>query len=298
MAEILTIAQTLAYTDSLGAEKVSAGTLLAAIAADAQAMVTFVYGDGTTANLSLGSPAAIRGLGAAADAALSLAQGSGFYGTLMAGQVSALSSLLSQYGGAASGWPTSVKDLTSLLRYKNGCSDPSPAGAGAGSDYTYLLTPDFAALQSLLTNAGSVFPPDTVFAPSSLSLGSYDAAAATFTAGLAMMQATTAPYAPAKGWVAKAGATPPNGTLFVTLTGMNQAGASVTWRGDATIGFAGANTLGAANSLKGTDGGANGGTAAPTDRLTSITTIARDTTVSGGGTATAGSFSVVTQAER
>lgn len=294
---ILTIPQLLTYTDHVAGLYEAAAESAVLMQAKTQALVTTIYGDGTAAVPSLGNPDAMNGLGGAARRGQMAASGAGPFTGTLGTMIAALSSLLAQHGGAASGYPAEVRDIASWVRQSNACPDPSGAGGGAGSNYAHLLHPSFAALQALATANVSVFPPDIVFAPSGLVLSGFDAAAGTFAPGQALMT-PAAPYAPATGWQVQAGATVPNGSLLITLAGVNQAGANVTWRGDAGTGLAHPGDLLPPGTLKGTEGGAAGGTAAPGDRLTQITGIARDMSVNGGGTATTGTISLITVAQR
>lgn len=300
----LAIVQVKTKTDRMAGEYDAIAAALPSILAKLTADQLTTYGDGATI-YSLGDPNAVNTLGPSDIAATTTAQGSGVFTLFLAQKVAALSSYLQRFGGMGAGLPASVVDAASYIRQANGCPDPSPQGSGTGSSYVHLLHPSYAALISSLTGGVSALPPDTVFAPTGVILGTYHFAGNVFTAGLPLMTAATAPYAPAKGFVARCGHASgtgslsgdvPDGSLYVTLTGINQAGASVTWRGDIGTGMAAlGNTLA---TLKGTDGGANGGTAAPTDRLVRVTGIAKDTTVSGGGTATKGDFDIITVQER
>jgi len=294
----LPISTDLTITDYLAGMYDAIQPLLAVLSTKGAALETYIYGDGTTAHLSLGDAVAIALLGPGATALKNSVAGHGFYTGGPGRFVTLLSTYLSKYGGVSAGLPAAVNDTVSYARYNNGCPDPSPAGNGAGSDYTYLYHPSFAALISLLTNSAQVLPPDVVFAPTGIDMGDFNAATATFTAGQAMMVAGTAPYAPAKLFGVKAGTTPPNGSLYVTVTGKNQAGTSVTWRGDVGTGLTVAGGTLAPGCLLGTSGGSGGGTAAPTDRMLQVTNIVRDTSVSGGGTATVGQISVIPFQER
>jgi hypothetical protein len=290
----LTIDQVLAYTDLLGSLSDSLASPLTTVQSAIANLITLLYGDGTTAHLSLGVPEAIDVLGSAARQSNAYAKGNGFY-TIMCGGMSAqLSSYLAQYGGSAAGLPDTVKDLVPYLRYSNSCPDPLQP---TGSTYAKLLTPAYAALYAILTAGQYSLPADTVFAPAGVVLGTFDSSTGTYTAGTQLMTTGAGQYAPAKLFGVKAGATPPNGSLYVTVTGVNQAGAAVTWRGDVGTGLTVAGATLAPGCLHDSTG-SPAGTASPTDRLTRITGIVRDTTVSGGGTATTGTISVITFPER
>ena len=286
-------------TDLIGAGYTAAQTALSGVLASVDALELWVYGDGATV-YALPDANAINTLGPPAIAAQAAARSNQFPAMLLARDVAALASYLQNYGGAfaGSGLPTTVRDLTSYCRYANGCPDPSPAGGGAGSTFAKLAHPQYAAFVAAQTGGANPLPPDVVFAPTGIVLGSFNAATALFTAGVALMTALVGPWAPAVGWKVRAGATVPNGSLYVTLTGKNQAGVTRTWRGDAGTGLASPGDLLPSTALQGTAGGSNGGTAAPGDRLAQILSIARDASVSSGGTATAGMIDIVTIAQR
>ncbi len=314
----LTTAQILTRTDRLAGEYEAQAAALPALVAKLAADVTAIYGDGTAAIPSLGDPVAIGTLGPAALAAYRAATSPAPFALALSGGVSALSSYLKQSGGAAAGLPPAVGDVASCLRYANGCPDPSPAGKGAGSSYASLAHPSYAALVSLLTGGGSALPPDAVFAPTGLVLASYALPATNpgYAAGLALLTAGSAPYAPAGPglFAVRCGRAPsraapapgqpppplagqvPDGSLFVVLTGVNQAGRSVTWRGDIGTGLAALGQVLPASALVGAAGGANGGTAAQSDRLAGVTGIAPDP--ARASSATKGDFDVITLAAR
>ena len=298
---VLTIAQVQAETDRMGGISDAVAAALPTIAASLAANVTYIYGDGTGANPSLGDPAAVNALGPAAVACQKQASGIGVASLFLSAQVAALSNYF-QTQAAAGNLATGVRDVASFVRSANGCTDPSPAGSGSGSTYAYLLHPSYASLIASLTGGVSPLPPDAVFAPTGFVLGTYDMGTTHFTAGQATLTAGTGPYAPVKLFAAATpagdGTTPPvpNGSLHLVVTGLNQAGVSVTWRGDCGTGFTGANQHLASGLLLGTSGGSGGGTAAPTDRIKQVTNIALDGAVS--STATHGTVEIIALQER
>lgn len=294
---LITIAQTQHITDSLAGQYEDLGSIFAPIVARLTSLETYINGDGTGAHPSLGNVQAQYALGPAVTSTIASLLGSSVYQFATAKQIAKLTSYFSANGGVAASLPATVLDVVSYVRYSNGCPDPSPAANGAGSNFAYLLHPSFRALLSILTGGSTILPNDVVFAPTGVVLGTFNAATAAYTAGTALMS-SPGPYAPAKLFGVLCGATPPNGSMYVTVTGLTQSGASKTWRGDVGTGLTAAGQTLAPGVLQGTSGGTNGGTAAPTDQLVSITNIQRDSSVSSGGTATAGIISVITFQER
>ena len=300
---MLTAQEVLNITDGIAGMVDAAAAPLAAVLVKAQAQVGRIYGrvvNGAVTVPPLSDNAAIDALGPATKQSVTQVSGPGFYAAALGPEVAALSSYFQRNRVGA------IVDLASFIRSANGCPDPSTAGAGAGSNYTWLIHPSFAALISTLSGGASLLPPDVVFAPTGAVIASMTVGGPGVIAASLNQPASVGglPYAPTTHFTSMAGVaniTPvvvPNGSFFVTLTGTNQAGASVTWRGDVGTGYSGAGSYLNPRTLLGTDGGANGGTAAPTDSLVRVTAFARDMTVSGGGTATVGAISIITVSQR
>ena len=300
---MLTVAEILTITDGIAGSVEAAAAPLASLKTRATAQVGRIYGvvaGGVVTTPPLSDSAAIDALGPATKQSVTQVSGPGFYAAALGPVVAALSSYFARQAQGGQ-----VVDLTSFLRTANGCPDASRTANGAGSNYTRLAHPSYAGLVATLSGGASLLPPDVVFAPTGTLLATLVVGSAGIGGGT-LGQPTAQgglPYAPTLSFSSMAGIAGvsgivPDGSLFATLTGLNQAGVSVTWRGDVGTGYSGAGSYLSPRTLRGTDGGANGGTAAPTDRLVQVTALVRDMTVSGGGTATVGAVSVICVGER
>lgn len=294
---ILTPAQILTLTDRIAGRYALLTPVLQSLATALSLDAEAIYGGPSTANVSIGEPDAISTIGKQFQVTGLNSSGTGVTAFLFGNLAAGISSYLQRKGGVGNGL-AGVTDLTSYLRRANGCPDPTYVGAGAGSTYSLLAHPTYAAFISAILAGASPLPPDVVFAPTGFALAGFDVGTAAYIAGAATMTPLTGPYAPAKLFTA---ATPasgavPNGSIYLVITGLNQAGVSVTWRGDGGTGLTGPSQTLAAGIFAGTSGGANGGTAAPADRLKSITGIALD--AARASTATAGRINIVALAER
>lgn len=302
---LISAANLLAATDRVAGRYATLLPVLATLTAALVLDADFYYGGPSTGGVSLQDGTVINAVGSPVVKAQAKVSGNNITSYLLGDIVSGLSSYMTQVG-KNNALPLII-DVPSFLRYSNGCPNPAAAANGLGTNYAYLVHPVYAQLVSLLLNGTSVLPPDVVFAPAGLVLGTFHfAAGGTFATGRTLMTASSAPYAPVGPlrYVVRAGQVAgaaysgnlPNGALYVVMTGVNQAGVSVTWRGDAGTGLAGLGGTLAPGTLKGTDGGANGGTAAPTDRLVQITGIALD--AARASTSTQGDIDIIAVAER
>lgn len=303
---LISIANLLAATDRIAGRYASLSPVLSTLSAAFNLDVDFYYGGATTSGVSLGDGILINTVGPNVVKAVTKASGNNVPSFLLGALVSSWSSYLTT-AGTNNGVP-SVTDIASAVRYYNGCTNPTAAGNGSGTSFAYLLQPGYAALVSLLLNGSNPLPPDVVFAPTGYVMGTFHYTSS-FVAGPTLMTPVTAPYAPVKAtsFQARCGqpipyapgyytGNIPNGTLYVVLTGLNQAGASVTWRGDIGTGISNYGQVTTLGGLVGAAGGANGGTAASTDRLLHITNIALDGART--STATRGDMDIIVAAER